>query len=51
MTAQFSIEGKSVLLTGGSRGIGAALASGLKKAGANVSVLEKQQREIPCQKK
>ncbi len=41
MTAQFSIEGKSVLLTGGSRGIGAALASGLKKAGANVSVLDK----------
>lgn len=37
----FSLEGKTVLLTGGGRGIGLAIASGLQKAGASVGIFEK----------
>lgn len=36
----FSLEGKSALLTGGGRGIGAAIAVGLRDAGASVAVFE-----------
>jgi NAD(P)-dependent dehydrogenase (short-subunit alcohol dehydrogenase family) len=37
----FSLIGKSVLLTGGGCGIGAAMASGLEKHGASVGVFDK----------
>jgi len=37
----FSLAGKSILLTGGSCGIGAAMASGLEKHGASVGVFDK----------
>ena len=37
-TSQFSLEGKSALVTGGSRGIGEATAIAFAKAGANVAV-------------
>ena len=40
MTSIFSLDGKAVLLTGGGRGIGAAMAAGLRDAGAEVTVLE-----------
>ena len=36
MTAAFSLEGRTALVTGASRGIGAALAVGLAEAGADV---------------
>jgi NAD(P)-dependent dehydrogenase (short-subunit alcohol dehydrogenase family) len=39
MPATWNIEGKRVLLTGASRGIGHATALGLAKSGANVSLL------------
>ncbi|PKE27978.1 2-deoxy-D-gluconate 3-dehydrogenase [Rahnella sp. AA] len=38
MTDQFSLQGKRVLITGSSRGIGKALAIGMAKAGASVIV-------------
>ncbi len=38
MTDLFSIEGKAVLVTGGSRGLGLAIAQGLSFAGAKVAV-------------
>ncbi|MCS7055097.1 MAG: SDR family oxidoreductase [Thermoflexales bacterium] len=38
MTDLFSIEGKAVLVTGGSRGLGLAIARGLLEAGARVAV-------------
>jgi len=45
----FSLEGKTALLTGGGRGIGLAIASGLTKAGASVAIFEKkiEQNIIP----
>lgn len=42
MNSLFSLEGKSVLITGGGRGIGAALVKGLKNFGAGVGVLERE---------
>lgn len=35
----FSVEGKTAIVTGGSRGLGFALAKGLAMAGANVAIL------------
>ena len=45
----FSLKGKTVLLTGGGRGIGLAIATGLEKAGASVGIFEKNinPEEIP----
>ncbi len=44
MDRLFSLEKKNILLTGGGRGIGAAITAGLQKAGANVGVFE---RDLP----
>ena len=41
MDSLFSLKGKTALLTGGGRGIGAAITAGLKDAGAAVAVFEK----------
>ena len=38
MTGQFSLEGKTAVITGGSQGIGAAIAERLSTAGANVVI-------------
>lgn len=47
MSSLFSIEKKTIILTGGSRGIGAALTQGLVDAGANVYVFSKWKIEEP----
>lgn len=38
MTDLFSVEGRAILVTGGSRGLGLAIAQGLSSAGAKVAV-------------
>lgn len=45
MTNRFSLEGKSAVVTGGSRGIGRAIAIGLAQAGADVAFTYRSQRE------
>jgi 3-oxoacyl-[acyl-carrier protein] reductase len=45
MSNRFSLEGKSAFVTGGSRGIGRAIAIGLAQAGANVAFTYRSQRE------
>lgn len=41
-----SLEGSSVLITGGSRGLGLALAENFLKEGANIAILARDQEEI-----
>ena len=45
MEPLFSLKGKTALVTGGGRGIGAALADGLQKHGASVAVFECNMKE------
>jgi NAD(P)-dependent dehydrogenase (short-subunit alcohol dehydrogenase family) len=42
----FSLHGKTALVTGGSRGIGAMIARGLLDAGANVVISSRKQHEL-----
>jgi 3-oxoacyl-[acyl-carrier protein] reductase len=44
MSNRFSLEGKTAFVTGGSRGIGRAIAIGLAEAGANVAFTYRSQR-------
>ena len=45
-TSQFNLEGKSALITGGSRGIGEATAIAFAKAGADVAVTSRKLPEL-----
>lgn len=42
----FSVKGKTALITGGSSGIGAMIAEGLVKAGANVLICSRKQKAV-----
>ncbi len=46
MTDLFSLEGKTALVTGGSRGIGFMIATGLLRAGASVIISSRKQHEL-----
>lgn len=46
ITNLFSLQNKTVLITGASRGIGATLAKGLKEVGANVIIHGKNEKEL-----
>lgn len=41
----FSVAGKNVLVTGGSRGIGYMIAKGMKEAGANVLLTSRSEKD------
>ena len=46
MSDLFSLEGKTAVVTGGSRGIGFMIASGLLQAGASVIISSRKQHEL-----
>jgi short-subunit dehydrogenase len=46
MTELFSLQGKTALVTGGSRGIGFMIATGLLQAGASVVISARKQHEL-----
>jgi NAD(P)-dependent dehydrogenase (short-subunit alcohol dehydrogenase family) len=46
LNERFSLEGKSVIVTGGSRGIGYAIAEGLIEAGARVVITARGERAL-----
>ena len=45
-TDLFSLQGKTAVVTGGSRGIGAMIARGLLDAGASVLISARKQNEL-----
>ena len=44
MTARFDLSGRTALITGGSRGLGLAVAHGYAEAGANIVVVSRKQQ-------
>lgn len=46
MTSPFSLEGKQALITGGSKGIGFAIAKAMARAGARVVIVARNQTQI-----
>jgi NAD(P)-dependent dehydrogenase (short-subunit alcohol dehydrogenase family) len=43
---QFDLTGRSAIVTGGSKGLGAAMAEGLASAGANLLLISRNQEEV-----
>ena len=46
MNNRFSLAGKNAIVTGGSRGIGLAIAKGFLEAGANVTIASRKQENV-----
>ena len=46
MSELFDISGRTALVTGGSRGVGAMIARGLVQAGANVLISSRKEAEL-----
>jgi NAD(P)-dependent dehydrogenase (short-subunit alcohol dehydrogenase family) len=42
----FDLSGKTALITGGSRGIGLAIAKGLAQHGANIAIIARTQKQL-----
>jgi len=47
----FDLSGKTALITGGSRGIGLAVAKGLAQHGANIAIIARTQKQLEQAKK
>lgn len=47
----FDLSGKTALITGGSRGIGLAIAKGLAQHGANIAIVARTQKQLELAKK
>lgn len=43
---QFDLSDKTILLTGGSKGLGKSMAEGLASAGANLALVSRNQKEV-----